>query len=204
MDKLFGDMTEEVTYYANDIFVSTILTELNPGGCSATIEYMYTGHTMQAHFTNLQVVSFHARIGNRVDGNFDDRLVDMLSKKLFLKTRTHLEISPDFENRPYTEYATGEDERYIELTNEVDLDQSINSPPSDFGSLTDEQSIFNDSILLTKQTVQGYNLTDMSNEIGDHCILCNLEKNVITNEDIQQQPFIQIFKNNLQKRYKNS
>jgi hypothetical protein len=100
-----------------------IITELNPDGCSATIEHMYTGHLMQAHFTNLQVISFHAGIGNRVDANFDDRLIDMLSEKstLLSKTRAHLDISTELEDQPNMEYATEEDEREIELANEVDL-----------------------------------------------------------------------------------
>ncbi len=85
-----------------------IITELNPDGCSATIEHMYTGHLMQAHFTNLQVISFHAGIGNRVDANFDDRLIDMLSEKstLLSKTRAHLDISTDLEDQPVMEYET--------------------------------------------------------------------------------------------------
>ncbi len=67
---------------------------------------------MQAHFTNLQVVSFHAGVGNRVDRNFDDRLINMLSKKstLLSKSKRELDISTDFESTPNTEYATQEDE----------------------------------------------------------------------------------------------
>jgi len=56
-----------------------IITDINQNGCSATIEHLYNGHdrqVMQAHFTKLQVVSFHAGVRNRVDINFDDRLLN--------------------------------------------------------------------------------------------------------------------------------
>ncbi len=88
-----------------------IITEINLDGCSATIEHLYNGHVMYAHFINLQVISFHSGVGSRVDRNFYDRLLDMLSKKftLLLKSKRELDISTDFESSPNTEYPTQED-----------------------------------------------------------------------------------------------
>jgi hypothetical protein len=201
-----------------------IITELNPDGCSATIEHMYTGHLMQAHFTNLQVISFHAGIGNRVDANFDDRLIDMLSEKstLLSKTRAHLDISTDLEDQPVMEYETEEDEREIELANEVDLNHSINPPSSEFGSLTDgelnlsaitsladitcnadEENQFEDSKAYQWQTDSQENQDNslIQSLINTHhqCIICDLENNVITSENIENHPFIENYKKQLAK-----
>jgi hypothetical protein len=201
-----------------------IITELNPDGCSATIEHMYTGHLMQAHFTNLQVISFHAGIGNRVDANFDDRLIDMLSEKstLLSKTRAHLDISTDLEDQPVMEYETEEDEREIELANEVDLNHSINPPSSEFGSLTDgelnlsaitsladitcsvdEDNQFEDSkayqLQIDSQETQDNSLIQSLINSHHQCIICDLENNVITSENIENHPFIVNYKKQLAK-----
>jgi hypothetical protein len=179
---------------------------------------------MQAHFTNLQVISFHAGIGNRVDANFDDRLIDMLSEKstLLSKTRAHLDISTDLEDQPVMEYETEEDEREIELANEVDLNHSINPTSSEFGSLTDgelnlsaitsladitcnadEENQFEDSkayqLQIDSQETQDNSLIQSLINSHHQCIICDLENNVITSENIENHPFIVNYKKQLAK-----
>ena len=120
-----------------------IVIEINPDGCSATIEHLYTGNIMKAHFTNLQVISFHAGVGNRVDRNFDDRLLDMLSKKttLLSKSRRELDIPITFETPPETQYATQEDEIEIEGITNVDSEPNFDSQHPHFGQLKETEEI---------------------------------------------------------------
>ena len=102
-----------------------IIVALHPDGCSATIEHLHTGHLMNAHFTHLQVISFHAGVGNRVDANFDDRLLDMLSKKstLLTKTVTELDISEEENTPPITTLSMSQPDEQMDET-EIDNSDS--------------------------------------------------------------------------------
>ena len=102
-----------------------IIIALHPDGCSATIEHLHTGHIMNAHFTHLHVISFHAGVGNRVDANFDDRLLDMLSKKSTLLTKTvrELDISTDFDTPQISTLTMSQQD---EQGNETLIDDSEN------------------------------------------------------------------------------
>jgi hypothetical protein len=76
-----------------------VVQSLNPDESSAIVEHMYTGELKKAHFSNLQIISFHPGIGNRVDQNFDTRLMDMLSTKETLRSvaRRQLDLPTDFD-----------------------------------------------------------------------------------------------------------
>ena len=145
-----------------------IVVDINPDGCSATIEHLYTGHIMKAHFTNLQVISFHAGVGNRVDRNFDDRLLDMLSKKttLLSKSRRELDIPVDFETPPDTQYATQEDEIEIEGVTNTDIEQNFDSQPPHFGQLKENEDLeeWNQRRLNETQTDTEYTDYEEDNE----------------------------------------
>jgi hypothetical protein len=143
----------------------------------------------------------------------------MLSDKstLLSKTRAHLDISTDLEDQPKMEYATEEDERDIELANEVDLNYSINPSSSEFGSLTDGELELNEIVSLAdatcseieldqsedsrayqwqieSQETQNNSLVQSLDETNHQCILCALENNII-----KDHPFIQIYKKQLAK-----
>jgi len=173
-----------------------------------------SGHVMQAHFTNLQVVSFHSGVGNRVDRNFDDRLIDMLSKKstLLSKSRRELDISTDFESSPNKEYSTQEDETEIENCRDIDSQNNKEIPHPDFGRLKETKNVddwqrnrseteeeannainsiqsafFNDS--------QMTNDTNITYEVLKNCPLCKLENASIDLNcpNIDQHPTVQEF-----------
>ena len=132
-----------------------VIVALNPDGCSATIEHLHTGNLMNAHFSNMQVISFHAGVGNRVDANFDDRLVDMLSKKssLLTKTTRELDISTDFEPKPNVTYRTQEDEQEFQDPYTIDSAIDMSPPHPDFGRVIeteDQEALLDQHIDLMK------------------------------------------------------
>ena len=110
-----------------------IIVALHPDGCSATIEHLHTGHLMNAHFTHLQVISFHAGVGNRVDANFDDRLLDMLSKKstLLTKTITELDISTEEDTPPITTLSMSQQDEQIDETEIDNSDSDLSETETD-------------------------------------------------------------------------
>jgi hypothetical protein len=196
-----------------------IIIDINPDGCSATIEHLYNGHIMKAHFTNLQVISFHAGVGNRVDRNFDDRLTDMLSKKttLLSKSRRELDIPIDFETPPNTQYATQEDEIEIEEALNVDKELQIDSQHPDFGQLketenfqeweerrshesqTDNDNSDNDS---NEGLQQSFNMDFCSCEgCQKICPFCEFDTSVDLNDpNWPQHPFIIAYKEKLKEQ----
>ena len=200
-----------------------IITEINPDGCSATIEHLYNGHVMQAHFTNLQVVSFHAGVGNRVDRNFDDRLIDMLSKKstLLSKSKRELDISTDFESTPNTEYATQEDETEIENFRDIDSHENKRLQQPDFGRLKDTENVEewlsnrseteDENGNETNNSIQSFshmnesqitNDPNLTYDLFNTCPLCELENASIDPNcsNIEQHPIIQEFVQKLVKK----
>ena len=183
------------------------IIELNPDGCSATIEHLYTGHIMQAHFTNLQVISFHTKVGNRVDGNFDDTLIDMISKKstLLTKTKRKLDISTDFETPPNTQYDTEIDEDEIENRTSIDIESNFDSQHPDFGEIrdTDESAEWNQNT----QSDEGFELPSFHIDIEPcedcemYCPLCIQNESLNSDSlDWLEQPFLLKYKRDLKKQ----
>ncbi len=122
-----------------------IISQLLPDGCSALIENLNNGNIMKAHFTNLQIISFHAGIGNRVDGNFDDRLIDMLSNKQTLPTvtRKHLQLEELPPQSPPTlrqRLDSAQSEESDDNPLEIDSQESHFPPDDTFGTLDDNEA----------------------------------------------------------------
>jgi hypothetical protein len=126
-----------------------IVQSLNPDESSAMVEHMYTGEMKKAHFSNLQIISFHPGVGNRVDQNFDDRLVKMLTTKQTLPTvtRRHLDRPVNFDEpqevRPSRISSTESSEpenHFHDLGLDVDLPSVDPTQSQSFGTLQSEES----------------------------------------------------------------
>jgi hypothetical protein len=126
-----------------------VVQSLNPDESSAMVEHMYTGEMKKAHFSNLQIISFHPGIGNRVDQNFDDRLENMLTSKQTLPsvTRRALDLPVDFNEPPSesprrttTSESSEPENHYHDLGLDVDLPSVDPTQSQSFGTLQSEES----------------------------------------------------------------
>ena len=121
-----------------------VINVLLPDGCSALVEHLYTGDIKKEHFSNLQILSFHPRSGNRVDQNFDERLMDMLAGKQTLKsvTRRLLDLDADPGNLPpiIRQPVTSDEPHFPEDLLAVEIPDPRGTQSQDFGTLRDTDS----------------------------------------------------------------